>query len=588
MVPLRPTVLGLACLTWFGLVLPSTGRPSHVQAFGQQQARDIAVRVARPGSGAVSGRVVTLDSGVPVKRARVVASGTAAQGTRAVFTDENGKYQITRLAAGTIVISASKDGLLTTSFGQSSWPGNGTSLTLREGQRIDQVDIALPRGGVLTGRVLDEGGEALVGATVRASRVTWVNGEMRAAPGGTDVSDDRGVYRVFGLTPGTYYLSAMRARDVTDPRVAGDTEAQDGSGTPTGYAATYHLSGANLAEATPVRVRAGQETGGIDVNVRLVPVVEVSGIATSSNTAGRISVRLLPDEQEGFGPPALDAVVSRDGAFRAGDVPPGRYLVFAQEIGSASNGGSRGLGKLQFAVQSLEVGGRNVTGLAMTLGSGGTVTGNVTFEATKSPPPTNFAGFRVMATGVRSSLGVGAPVSQVRADGTFTIESIPPLPVLLDAAVPARIAGSREGQSWRVKAIYLNGQDISDVPIEVRPGQSLSGVVVVFSDSVSGLSGEVRDGSQPAANCAVVVFSVDATLWRTPQSRYLRMTRTDVAGRFDIRPLPPGPYCVRALKDIDPLQWSNPDVLERLRADASTVTVIENETRSINLVLGAR
>jgi hypothetical protein len=113
-------------------------------------------------------------------------------------------------------------------------------------------------------------------------------------------------------------------------------------------------------------------------------------------------------------------------------------------------------------------------------------------------------------------------------------------------------------------------------------------VLVVFSDTASGVNGTVHDGSKAASGCAVVVFSSDDTLWRLPQSRYLRMARTDADGHFEIHPLAPGRYYVQAVADLDPLQWTNPDVLERLRQTATVVTVSENETKSIDLFVGSR
>jgi hypothetical protein len=529
---------------------------------------------------------VAIDTGLPVKRARVVTSG-AAGGARAVLTDEAGRYEITRLVAGAVIVSASKEGLVATSYGQRSWPGNGTSLTLREGQRIDHVDIALPRGGVVTGRALDEFGEPLVGATVRAWRILWLNGGVRAAPGGSDIADDRGVYRVFGLTPGSYYVSATRATTAGERALSADRDIEPVGGTSVGYAPTYHPSGASLAEATAVRVKAGQETTGIDVNVRLVTLAEVSGSVVTPDPSARVSVSLIADGQAGFGPTPFEATVFRDGTFRFADVPPGQYLAFAEEMGSGGRLAIAGVGTRRFALQPVLVAGQNVRGLTITLGTGGTVTGTVSFEATRSQPPTDLGGFRVVTTGARSLIGMPGSASQVHPDGTFTLTNVPPLPVLLDVVVPTRAPDAR-ASGWQLKGIYLGGREITDTPIQVSQGQSLSDVLVVFSDSVSGLAGEVRQGSQPAASSAVLVFSSDPALWRMPQSRYLRMARTDPQGHFDIHPLPPGRYYVQALVDIDPLQWTNPDVLDRLRETASVVTVNENETKTISLFVGVR
>ena len=144
---------------------------------------------------------------------------------------------------------------------------------------------------------LDEKSAAssLVGATVRAARVIWVNGEPRAASTASDTTDDRGQYRVFGLTPGTYYLSATGRSDGGAP-LPGETDQGGGGGVsmPVGYAPTYYPAAVSVADATTVRVKAGQETLGIDVTTRLVSMAKVSGVVTSSEPCSATASRHWP------------------------------------------------------------------------------------------------------------------------------------------------------------------------------------------------------------------------------------------------------------------------------------------------------
>lgn len=224
---------------------------------------------------------VSVDGSLPSRvvgqsGAHVWLSGTRPGGVG--LTDNAGRYEITGLSPGTIAISAAKGGFLAASYGQTRWPGSGTSLTLREAERLERIDITMPRGGVVSGQVFDEAGEPLVGVVVRAARVVWLNGEPRAASGGSDTTDDRGQYRVYGLTPGTYSVSATGRAGPGAPLTAeGESGGQD-LAMPAGYAPTYYPSAVSVADAGAVRVKAGQETLGIDVAVRLVSMAEVSGI----------------------------------------------------------------------------------------------------------------------------------------------------------------------------------------------------------------------------------------------------------------------------------------------------------------------
>ena len=142
-------------------------------------------------------------------RCAVPASLSAAERRpRAASTDEQGRYQITGLPAGTYTVSAAKSGFVDGAFGQRRPSGPGTSVELTDGQQAANIDIKLARGGVVTGHVLDEQGEPLARAMVTVLRQQYVRGQKQLTPAGTDQSDDRGQYRVFGLPPGDYFVSA--------------------------------------------------------------------------------------------------------------------------------------------------------------------------------------------------------------------------------------------------------------------------------------------------------------------------------------------------------------------------------------------
>ena len=81
-------------------------------------------------------------------------------------------------------------------------------MTVADAQAAANIDLRLTRGGVITGHVVDEDGEALARALVTVQRYQYVRGERQLTPAGGEQTDDRGQYRVFGLPPGDYYVSA--------------------------------------------------------------------------------------------------------------------------------------------------------------------------------------------------------------------------------------------------------------------------------------------------------------------------------------------------------------------------------------------
>src|SRR5882672_9913835 len=131
----------------------------------QQPARDTPAQpAAAPApTGKISGRVVTADTGRPVKRARVSLNAAELSGGRGMLTDDSGAYEITDLPAGRYTLNVSKSGFVSLSYGQRRPLQAGTPLQLLDGQQLKSVDFRLPRGGAIAGRILDEDGEPMPG-----------------------------------------------------------------------------------------------------------------------------------------------------------------------------------------------------------------------------------------------------------------------------------------------------------------------------------------------------------------------------------------------------------------------------------------
>src|SRR3954466_11894399 len=134
-----------------------------------QPARDTSAQpkdAPPPPGGRISGRVLAADNGRPVKRARVFATAAELPGGRGMLTDDSGVFDLTELPAGRYTLPVSKSGFVALSYGQRRPLQAGTPLQLGDGQQLKGVDFRLPRGGVITGRIVDEEGEPLAGATV--------------------------------------------------------------------------------------------------------------------------------------------------------------------------------------------------------------------------------------------------------------------------------------------------------------------------------------------------------------------------------------------------------------------------------------
>jgi len=547
----------------------SSGQPSPQQQ--QAPSRDTSAQRRVTGTAAISGRVITADTGRPVKRARVsVSSGELPEG-RAAATDRDGHYAIEGLPAGRYTINVSRAGFVSTAYGQRDPLRVGKPLTIREGEQVRGIDFRLPRGSVISGRVFDEDGEPLLGASVRVLRFTYSATGRRLVPAGGGVSDDRGYYRAYGLTPGTYYVAAT-ARLSQDLQARGRGAEPDPNAAPVGYAPTYYPGVTSVSEASSVPVGLQQEVSDIDFTLQLVQTARVSGfvVGPDGSTAGG-SVTLASDDERGLAGDTRGSRIQRDGSFVINDVPPGRYVVTARGQDARSEGPL-------FASQTVAVVGQDVTGVALTLTQGGQVAGAVTFETTigtESELP------RLTIRAVPLSLSVvgGPGVTRVQQDGSFTISNIPAGPYLI------RVAGF--SSQWALKGVYVSGRDVSDSPLEVRNNQTTTGVSIVLTDRPTEITGTVVDSQNLAApDTWVVAFSIDPGAWR-PQTRQVQASRADSGGVFHIRGLPPGDYHLVALDDAEQGAWYDPSFLEHVRSSAVRVSVNEGEVRSQPLKLAS-
>ena len=163
--------------------------------------------------------MTTAGSGGPVRRARVTLSGAELRGGRSTLTNDEGQFTFAALPAGRFTLTASKAGYVDVPFGAKRPGRPGTPIQLADKQKLENANIALPKGSVITGMVIDENGEPAPGTQVRVMRFVMRTGERTLQSAGQAQSDDRGFYRVWGLQPGEYLISAVpRNQNIGDLR----------------------------------------------------------------------------------------------------------------------------------------------------------------------------------------------------------------------------------------------------------------------------------------------------------------------------------------------------------------------------------
>jgi len=184
--------------------------PLAVTAF-QTPQRDTAP-VVRAGTGVISGVVVSDDgAATPMRRARIALESGLLEMPRGAVTDDRGRFVFTNLPAGNYTLTATKPAYVTVVYGaRRAGERPGLAIAVRDGQRIENIVMPLPRGAVMTGVIRQSNGLPAPGVSVQVMPVRTIGGQRTTALMGfqTATTDDRGVYRVFGLAPGEYVVEA--------------------------------------------------------------------------------------------------------------------------------------------------------------------------------------------------------------------------------------------------------------------------------------------------------------------------------------------------------------------------------------------
>jgi len=557
----------------------------------QQPSRDTSARKDAPPTpaGRIVGRVVAADSGRPVKRARVFVSAAELPGGRGALTDENGVFDVTELPAGRYTVTVSKSGFVSLSYGQRRPLQAGTPLQLGDNQQLKGVDFQLPRGSVIAGRLLDEDGDAMPGVAVRVMRYQYLQGERRLTPAGGGQTDDKGQYRVWGLMPGDYYVSAT-ARNFSAAGGGGrggGRAAAAGPGGPFGgafggrgggffnaqiedpdqlaYAPTYFPGVASVNEARPVTVGLGQEVADINFNMLLVRAARIAGHVMNSDgtpaTSGNIN---LAAENAGGGQIGANfgARIQWDGAFSLVNVPPGRYVLRARADDSETP---------QYAFQPITVSGQDLGSVTVILTPGATLTGTVTLQAAETQAP-DITQVRITAPSTDQGSFGPQPNARVDKDGHFSLTGVPSGSHLI------RSNGNLRG--WTLRSVSIGGRDVTDTPIALRSGEDVGNIEIVFTDRLTEINGSItNDQGAPVPEYTVLAFSADRSFWR-PLARQIMTARPDQTGKYRIRGLPPGDYFVTTVDPAEQGEWFEAAYLDDHRAGAAHVVLGDGDVKT--------
>jgi hypothetical protein len=451
-----------------------------------------------------------------------------------------------------------------------------------QGQTPPAALVTLTATGVIAGRVLDDSGP-IRNVLVRALRVTYRDGERYTEQATYARTDDRGEYRLFGLTPMSYVVDAIpQARphvegpDYVTPLVPSNANGNrselrvplaqavaDGVVDPAAYdtgvfVPSLYPGTTDPVAAVAIDVTPGAVVAGIDLQVRRMPAVMVRGrvIGAESATSSEpltVALRALTG-------PSVRTPVERDpsGAFTVSSVPAGRYEILAR-VGFRLTGRT-----------VVDVGDRDVAGVSISLEPGVRVTGRCLVEGVAE----SVSGPLLVQLVPAHPGGAGVGGKTVNADGSFAFDNVEPQEYRLRV-----LAG---GRTIVPSVIRLGTDVVTDGIVAVtreRQGQELELTMTLKTGAIDVFVGDRSQRPLPGTTVALVPDQE-----RRRYSGLFRSAATGADGRAQFSDVAPGSYTVMT-GDVAPAEWQNPDVIRRFEPAGVAVRVQANERPRVTVTV---
>ncbi len=485
----------------------------------------------REGTGSIAGRVTL--SGKPAQGVVLTLRESSANERRELSmlmrgsafekatTDADGRYRFSGMAAGVYEVAA---------FAPALFAGDdkSNSVSLADGATVDDINFSLSKGGVITGRATTRDGRPVIMEPVQASRLdqTDKDSSFRFSPTLSFTTDDRGVYRIYGLAPGRYKVSTGKS-DPTFDVMAHMRPA---------HPRTFHPGVTDAAKAGVVELSSGGEASNIDIKLgdankiyaatgRVVEA-ETNKPVPNAITSYRVNRVLegetVPSFTSGFG-----VASSSTGEFRLEGLTPGHYSAFALF-------GLDGASEFYSDQVGFEVQHEDISGLEIKAHRGASISGLAVIEGTNDPSVLQRLGqTEIFAIGIKGSGAPNFARARISIDGSF------------------QLRGLRTGRAiLKIQDLDLSIKRVerAGVPqsqgIEIGPGEQLTDLRVIMAFASGVIRGQVKveGGSLPKGARLSVAARRQTDVGDPSDDDDDTDAEVDAAGRFVLEGLIPGEY----------------------------------------------
>lgn len=458
-------------------------------SFGLGIAHGQSAKVKKTPS-TIAGRITIDSKGMPGVEVMLkpdagglIVFGVEQAPAQSAATDADGRYRLTNVLPGRYRVSAFAPAYVIEGESNPFLPG--VTVNVGEGENVETLDFSLTRGGVITGKVIDEDGQPIIGEPVTAYKL-GIDGKRQPDSLLNRMSvrwetDDRGVYRIFGLEPGRYLIVSGSSGMGSAPRIGGA-----GGGR---YRRTFYPEAAEEAQAKVIEVKRGEEIADIDIKV----TAPAKGYIATGHVIDADTGKPLPGVTINCSATRSDenssgvqiAITNSLGQFRVEGLIPNSYRAFV-----VNTQGSDPLGdQVTFDVVNSDV-----SGLEIRMRQGATISGTAVVEGSNDPDlRAKLAQVKVIAQGssnpvmIRMSPGGSGMIGQ---DGNFKLSNVKPGKTRINMSL-----GGPKGFS--LTRVERNGVEVRE--FDVGAGDRITGVRLIFTYSTNVITGrvEIKGGVLP-------------------------------------------------------------------------------------------
>ncbi len=501
----------------------------------------------------VSGVVVNADDSQPIEGAIVTVvpdlPGQPRSDVAGARTGQDGRFNVLTSPATQYRVHCQKPGFVTLSR-VVALAGNGATGGGNVGA---PVELRMVAQAVITGQITDSTGKPLINANVRLSHV-YLEGRRAVLSVAAQAStNDLGQYRIFGVEPGRYYVSASY-QDAGGPlglrqRPAADSASQV---TTEDYAVVYYPAAREPETATPVLLRGGKVTSNIDLSIGMAQSFPVSGTVSGvpvDSPAPRVF--LQPSDSASLGAVRTYLPHPGDARFRFASVPPGNYVLRAE----TNMRGQAYIAREEVSVSSA------TENIVLELQAPFTVAGVVLGEGGVQLP----ADLKLTLRGTDKHLQTTLKTDDY---GRFQVPGAGPSEYTVTA--------TDGGGKIFVKSVYIDDLPSPTGWVNIMgPNHNLK---LVVSDRAGRIDGTAVDSNQRPAGRGLAVL-----VGASPQDTQTYAVSLDSGGKFRFQSLPPGGYRILCFSDLLGSEDATWDVQRKVKSDGKDISISESDDQQVTV-----